>query len=176
MARLTDFHRQQQASMNIIYLECKLLYITKHRFDFIEMSVLISFWWIIFDLSHLWVKSKVAVVSFAADEAWDALLGVKIAEAGTTAAGGGALCFLLCSIGEWRTVYPSRVADDISLFNPWSNFCNMYFSVVISPNLIFSLQFSKITVFSLFPCFCVYSVSWTIFICLIFFYVSTSYK
>jgi hypothetical protein len=40
------------------------------------------------------------VVSFAADEAWDALLGVKTTEAGTTAAaaGGGALCFLLCSI------------------------------------------------------------------------------
>jgi hypothetical protein len=40
------------------------------------------------------------VVSFAADEAWDAVLDVKTAEAGTatTAAGGGALCFLLCSI------------------------------------------------------------------------------
>jgi hypothetical protein len=40
------------------------------------------------------------VVSFAIDEALDALLGVKTAEAGTTAsaAGGGALCFLLCSI------------------------------------------------------------------------------
>jgi hypothetical protein len=40
------------------------------------------------------------VVSFAADEAWDALLGVKTAEEGTTVAvaGGGALCFLLCSI------------------------------------------------------------------------------
>jgi hypothetical protein len=41
-------------------------------------------------------------VSFAADEAWDALLGGKKAEAGTTeaAASGNALCFLLCSIGE----------------------------------------------------------------------------
>jgi hypothetical protein len=40
------------------------------------------------------------VVSFATDEAWDALLGVKTAEAGTAAAagGGGALSFLLCSI------------------------------------------------------------------------------
>jgi hypothetical protein len=39
------------------------------------------------------------VVSFAADEAWDALLCVKTAEAGTAvAAGGGALCFLFCSI------------------------------------------------------------------------------
>jgi hypothetical protein len=39
------------------------------------------------------------VVSFATDEAWDALLGVKTAEAGTTGAtaGGGALCFLLYS-------------------------------------------------------------------------------
>jgi hypothetical protein len=53
----------------------------------------------IFDLSRLWVKTKVAVVSFAADEAWDALLGVKTAEAGTTmAAGCGALSFLLCYI------------------------------------------------------------------------------
>jgi hypothetical protein len=40
------------------------------------------------------------VVSIAADEVWDALFGVKPAEAGTTAAaaGGGALYFLLCSI------------------------------------------------------------------------------
>jgi hypothetical protein len=40
------------------------------------------------------------VVSFATDEAWDALLGVKTAEAGMAAAtgGGGALSFLLCSI------------------------------------------------------------------------------
>jgi hypothetical protein len=46
--------------------------------------------------------SKVVVVSFSADEAWDALLGVKTAEEGTTGAvaGGGDLCFLLCSIGE----------------------------------------------------------------------------
>jgi hypothetical protein len=50
----------------------------------------------------LCVKSKVVVVSFATDEAWDAVLGVKTAEAGTAGAtaGGGALCFLLCSIGE----------------------------------------------------------------------------
>jgi hypothetical protein len=40
------------------------------------------------------------VVSFAAVEAWDGLLGVKTTEAGTAAAaaGGGALYFLLCSI------------------------------------------------------------------------------
>jgi hypothetical protein len=38
------------------------------------------------------------VVSIATDEVWDALLGVKTAEEGTAAAGGGALCFLLCSI------------------------------------------------------------------------------
>jgi hypothetical protein len=39
------------------------------------------------------------VVSFAADEGWDAS-GVKTTEAGTAAAaaGGGALYFLLCSI------------------------------------------------------------------------------
>jgi hypothetical protein len=40
------------------------------------------------------------VVSFAADEACNAILGVKTAEASTAAAaaGGGALCFLLYSI------------------------------------------------------------------------------
>jgi hypothetical protein len=45
---------------------------------------------------------KVAVVSLSTDEAWDAILGVKTFEAGTmgAAAGGGALSFLLCSIGE----------------------------------------------------------------------------
>jgi hypothetical protein len=43
---------------------------------------------------------KVAVVSFATDEAWDALLGVKTTKAGMAVAGSGALYFLLCSIGE----------------------------------------------------------------------------
>jgi hypothetical protein len=40
------------------------------------------------------------VVSFAVDEAWDALLGVKTVETGmaTTAGSSSALCFLLCSI------------------------------------------------------------------------------
>jgi hypothetical protein len=85
------------------------------------------------------------VVSFANNEAWDAILGVKTAEAGTAtaAAGSGALCFLL---------YPSRVADDISLFNPQSNFCNMYFSVVISTNLIFPYSFPKSSCFHYFHC------------------------
>jgi hypothetical protein len=56
--------------MNIIYLECKLLDITKRGCDFI-LNV---------------------------DEACDALLGVKTAEAGMVAAGGCVLCFHLCSI------------------------------------------------------------------------------
>jgi hypothetical protein len=47
-------------------------------------------------------------------------------------------------------------ADVIPLFNPQSNLCNIYFSVVISPNLILFLQFSKITVFSIFSLFSVY--------------------
>jgi hypothetical protein len=85
------------------------------------------------------------VVSFATNEAWDALLGVKTTKAGTAAAavGGGALCFLL---------YSSRVADDISLFNPQSNFCKMYFSVVISSNLIFPYSFLKSPCFHYFHC------------------------
>jgi hypothetical protein len=83
--------------MNIIYLECKLLHILLTDSILSGCRFLISFSWIIFDLSHLCVKSKVAMVSFAADEAWDALLGVKTAEAGTAAVG-GAPCFLICSI------------------------------------------------------------------------------
>jgi hypothetical protein len=63
------------------------------------------------------------VVSFAADEAWDALLGVKTVEAGTTAAvaGGGALCFLLCS--TQMTVGASFIQRTIpiSSFNLQSN-------------------------------------------------------
>jgi hypothetical protein len=64
------------------------------------------------------------VVSFAADEAWDALLGVKTAEVGTVAAaaGGGALCFLLCSIRV--TVGASSIQmknNPISSFNLQSN-------------------------------------------------------
>jgi hypothetical protein len=49
------------------------------------------------------------VVSFATDEAWDALLCVKTTEAGTTvpATGGGALSFLLCSIQV--TVWASSI-------------------------------------------------------------------
>jgi hypothetical protein len=50
----------------------------------------------------------------------------------------------------------------------------MYFSIVISPIWLFFLQFFKITVFSLFSLFSVYSVSWTMFICHILFYVSTT--
>jgi hypothetical protein len=62
------------------------------------------------------------VVSFAADEAWDALLGVKTAEAGTAAAaaGGGALCFLLCSIqmknsSHFSFYLQSNIVTSISL-------------------------------------------------------------
>jgi hypothetical protein len=45
-------------------------------------------------------------------------LGVKTAEAATAgaAAGGGAFCFLFCSIGEWTKVYLSRVAASPTTF------------------------------------------------------------
>jgi hypothetical protein len=49
------------------------------------------------------------VVSFATDEAYDALLGVKTGEVGkaVAAASGGAVCFLLSSIQ--MTVGPSSI-------------------------------------------------------------------
>jgi hypothetical protein len=158
--------------MNIIYLECKLLDITKHKFDFIGISVFSRFL-----IDNIWFVTFVSQI-----EGCGGLIchrgGLGRHHGCQTAAvaSGGALCFLLCSIGEWRTFYVSRVADGISLFSPQSNFCNMYFSVVNSPNLIIFLQFSKITVSSLFSSFSVYLVSWTMFICLILFYVSTLYK
>jgi hypothetical protein len=84
------------------------------------------------------------VASFAADEAWDALLGAKTVEAGTaaTAVGGGALCFFLCSI------HVIVVASSIQMKNS-SHFsfsfaikcCDKNFFVVISPNLILFSHF-----------------------------------
>jgi hypothetical protein len=86
------------------------------------------------------------VVSFAADEAWDALLGVKTAEAGTTAAeaGGGALCFLLCSIQVTVGAGSIQIKNSshLSLYSA-IKYCNKYFFVVISPNLIFFLFYIK---------------------------------
>jgi hypothetical protein len=45
-------------------------------------------------------------------------LGVKTAKAGTVGAAvsGGALFFLLCSVGEWRKIYLSRVAASSTTF------------------------------------------------------------
>jgi hypothetical protein len=105
-------------------------------------------------------------------------LGVKTAEAGMVraAAGGGALCFLLYSFGEWRTIYPPRVTNGIPLFNPQSKFVTCISPSYLVKIWLFFLQFSKITMFPLFSLSRVYSVSWTMFICLILFYVSTTYK
>jgi hypothetical protein len=87
--------------MNIIYLEWKLLDITKHGFDFIGMSVFSRFL-----IDNIWFVTFVGQIEgcgglICRRRGLDALLGVKTAKAGTTGAaeGGGALCFLLCSIG-----------------------------------------------------------------------------
>jgi hypothetical protein len=68
------------------------------------------------------------VVSFAADEAWDALLGVKTAEAGTT--GGSALYFLLYSIQ--MTVGASSIQMK-NMLTP--KFCTGG-SLICGPNLV----------------------------------------
>jgi hypothetical protein len=71
------------------------------------------------------------VVSFAADEAWDALLGVKTAKAGTAAAaGGGALCFLLCSIQV--TVGGSSIQMKNSPISPFNLQSNVVTSISLS--------------------------------------------
>jgi hypothetical protein len=83
---------------------------------------------------------KVAVVSFAADEAWDALFGVKTAKAGTTpvVVGGGALCFLLCSIKLTVGASSIQMKNNFHFtFQSAIKCCNKYFFVVINSNLIF---------------------------------------
>jgi hypothetical protein len=76
------------------------------------------------------------VVSFATDEAFDALLGVKTAEAGMALAvvGGGALCFLLCSIQV--TVGASSIQMKNSPISPF----NLQSNVVTSISLFLLVQ------------------------------------
>jgi hypothetical protein len=72
------------------------------------------------------------VVSFATDEAFDALLGVKTAEAGMAlaVAGGGALCFLLCSIQV--TVGASSIQMKNSPISPFNLQSNVVTSISLS--------------------------------------------
>jgi hypothetical protein len=70
------------------------------------------------------------VVSFAADEAWDALLRVRTTEAGTAAAGGGALCFLLCSIQ--MTVGGSSIQMKNSSISPFNLQSNVVICIFLS--------------------------------------------
>jgi hypothetical protein len=94
--------------MNIIYLECKLLDITKHGFDFIQMSVfnqilIDNIRFITFVRQIEGCGGLICRQQGLGCPLGYALLGVKTAEVGMAAAavaGGGALCFLLCSIRE----------------------------------------------------------------------------
>jgi hypothetical protein len=93
------------------------------------------------------------------------------------AAGGGALCFLLCSIQ--MTVGPVLFKWRIVLIYPF----NLQSNVVTSISLSWLVQiwycfliFSKITIYTLISLFSVHSVCWVMFICLILFFVSTTYK
>jgi hypothetical protein len=75
-----------QASMNIIYLECKLLDITKRGFDFIEMSVFNQFL-----IDNFWFVTVVSQIEGCGGLIchWRGLgcpLGVKTAEADTAGA------------------------------------------------------------------------------------------
>jgi hypothetical protein len=113
--------------MNIIYLECKLLGITKCGFDFIGMS-------------------------------------------------GCRRCPLLPPL-FYSNDCGGQFYSNEEQFPSATKCCNKYFFVVISPNLIpFFLNFSKITIYSLISLFSVHSVYWVMFICLILFFVSTTYK
>jgi hypothetical protein len=70
---------------------------------------------------------------------------------------------------DWMHNYPSRVTIDRGAQFYWNEeqfkfllliynqICNMYFSIVITPNMFF-LNFSKITIFSLISLFSVHSV------------------
>ena len=164
--------------MNIIYLECKLLDITKRGFDFIKMSVFNQFL-----IDNIWFVTFVSQIEgcgclICRRRGLGCPLGCQNRRSGHGGGGSGRRCPLLPPLFYWRMKNSLSVSRRRRHFSFYSaiKFCNMYFSVVISPNLIFFLQFSKITVFSLFSLFSVYSVSWTMFICLILFYVSTTYK
>jgi hypothetical protein len=89
-----------QASMNIIYLECKLLDITKRRFDFIRMLVINQFL-----IDNIWFVTFVSQIEGCGSlicrrRGLGCPLGCQKAGTVMTAAGSGALYFLLCSIGE----------------------------------------------------------------------------
>jgi hypothetical protein len=160
--------------MNIIYHECnKLLDITKRGLDFIGMSVFNQFL-----IDNIWFVTFVSQIEgcgglICRPRGLGYPLECQNCQSGHDGDSGGRRCPLLPPLFYLRMKNSLSVprSDGISLFNPQSNLCNIYFSVVISRNLISPLQFSKITVFSLFSLF-----SWTMFICLILFYVSTSYK
>jgi hypothetical protein len=68
---------------------------------------------------------KVAVVSFAADEAWDALLGVKTVEAGTAAVVPSASPFVLLE-NEEQFIRPASPTTFLFLI------CNQIFVTCIS--------------------------------------------
>jgi hypothetical protein len=124
-----------QASMNIIYLECKLLDITKRGFDFIRMSVFNRFLMdnILFVMFVSQIESCGGLI--CRRRGLGCHLGCQNCRSGHGSGGGRRRCPLLPPLFCWRMkkVYSSRFADNISLFNPQSNFCNMYFSVVSRP-------------------------------------------
>jgi hypothetical protein len=134
--------------MNIIYLECKLLDITKRGFDFIGMSVINRFlidniWFLTF-VSE--IKGCGGLIYRRRGLGWH--LGCHNRQSGHD--GGGQRCPLLPSFvlleNEEQFIRPASPTAFI-LFTPQSNFCKMYFSVVISPNVIFFNSFLKS------PCF-----------------------
>jgi hypothetical protein len=80
-------------------------------------------------------------------------LGVETAEAGTAGAAVPFASSVVLLDNEEQFICPTPLTTSAI------KFCNMYFSVVISLNLIILLEFSKIIVFSLISLFSVYSVS-----------------
>jgi hypothetical protein len=83
--------------MNIIYLECKLLDITKRGFDFIGMSVFNQF--LIDNILFVTFVSQIKGCGglICSRRGLGCPLGCENRQSGQMA-GGGALCFLLCSI------------------------------------------------------------------------------
>jgi hypothetical protein len=72
--------------MNIIYLECKLLVITKRGFDFIGMSIFNRFL-----IDNIWFVTFVSQIEGCGGHIYyrwglRCILGVKATEAGTTGA------------------------------------------------------------------------------------------
>jgi hypothetical protein len=165
--------------MNIIYLECKFLDITKRGFDFIGMSVFNQFL-----IDNIWFVTFVSQIEgcgglICRRRGLRCPLGCQNRRSGhgerRRAAVPSASSFVLFK-WLWGPILFKSGTVPISPFNQQSNVVTSISSSLLVQIWYFFLFFSKITIYSLISLFSVHSVCWVMFICLILFFESTTYK